>query len=147
MKKYIAELIGTFTLVLVGCGTAVIAGKDVGMLGIALAFGLALTAMAYGVGPISGCHINPAVSLGVYCAGRMEIRQLLGYIVAQVTGAICASAVLLLLLQGHLTGYSLGMEGLGENGWGFGYLGQYSQTSAMIFEFLATFLFVTANGK
>ena len=83
MKKYLAELIGTFTLVLFGCGTAVIAGDKVGVLGIAFAFGFALIAMAYGIGPISGCHINPAVSLGVFAAGRMKLDELVGYIIAQ----------------------------------------------------------------
>jgi aquaporin Z len=142
MKKYIAELIGTFTLVLIGCGTAVIAGEEVGMLGISFAFGLALIAMAYGIGPISGCHINPAVSLGVYAAGRMEGRHLPGYMLAQFTGAILASVVLLALLKGRLAGFDLVTEGLGQNGWGIGYLGQYSQVSAMLFEFMATLLFV-----
>jgi aquaporin Z len=142
MKKYIAELIGTFTLVLIGCGTAVIAGEAVGMLGISFAFGLALIAMAYGIGPISGCHINPAVSLAVYAAGRMEGRHLPGYILAQFAGAILASVVLLAVLKGHLTGFNLATEGLGQNGWGTGYLAQYSQVSAMLFEFVATLLFV-----
>jgi len=142
MKKYVAEFIGTFTLVFIGCGTAVIAGKEVGMLGIAFAFGLALIAMAYGIGPISGCHINPAVSLAVYAAGRMEGRHLGGYIIAQLIGGTVAAAVLLLILNGHLTGYDIATDGLGQNGWGFGYQGQYSQGSAMLFEFLATLLFV-----
>ncbi len=142
MKKYIAEFIGTFTLVLVGCGTAVIAGEEVGMVGIALAFGLALIAMAYGIGPISGCHINPAVSLAVYAAGRMEGRYLPGYILGQCAGAVLASVVLLTLLNGQLSGFNLSTEGLGQNGWGAGYLGQYSQVSALLFEFIATLLFV-----
>ena len=76
MTKFAAEFIGTFTLVLFGCGAAVIAGGDIGVLGIAFAFGFALIAMAYGIGPISGCHINPAVSLGVYAAGRMSAADL-----------------------------------------------------------------------
>ena len=74
MKKYVAEFIGTFTLVLFGCGTAVVSGQAVGHLGIAFAFGFALVAMAYGIGPVSGCHINPAVSLGVFTAGRMTAK-------------------------------------------------------------------------
>lgn len=143
MKKYIAEFIGTFTLVLIGCGTAVIAGKTVGILGIAFAFGFALVAMAYGIGPVSGCHINPAVSLALYTAGRMEAKHLAGYIIAQFVGSIVAAGLLLLILKGHLTGYHIGTDGLGQNGWGFDYLGQYSQASALIFEFIATLLFVT----
>lgn len=142
MKKYVAELIGTFTLVFIGCGTAVIAGKDVGELGIALAFGLSLIAMAYGIGPISGCHINPAVSLGLYSAGRMPVKDLAGYIIAQCIGGILGAGLLLLILKGHLIGYQLYIDGLGQNGWGAGYLGQYDQTSAMVFEFIATLLFV-----
>ncbi|HLW79570.1 MAG TPA: aquaporin, partial [Terriglobia bacterium] len=86
MKKYIAEFLGTFTLVLFGCGTAVVAGQNVGNLGIAFAFGFALVAMAYGIGPVSGCHINPAVSLGVFTAGRMSRHDLIGYIVGQCLG-------------------------------------------------------------
>jgi aquaporin Z len=142
MRRYVAEFVGTFTLVLIGCGTAVIAGKAVGFLGIALAFGLALVAMAYGIGPISGCHINPAVSLALYAAGRMPARHLPGYIIAQCLGGIAAAALLLFILNGHLTGYSLSTDGLGQNGWGAGYLGQYNQASAIVFEFLATLLFV-----
>jgi len=142
MKKYVAEFIGTFTLVFIGCGTAVIAGHEVGIVGIALAFGLALIAMAYGIGPISGCHINPAVSLAVYAAGRMDARHLVGYIVAQCIGGIAAAAVLLLMLNGHLTGYEIATDGLGQNGWGYGYQEQYNLGSAILFEFLGTLLFV-----
>lgn len=143
MRKYIAEFIGTFTLVLVGCGTVVIAGADVGNLGISLAFGLALVAMAYGIGPVSGCHINPAVTLALFTAGRMEGRHLAGYIIAQFLGGIAAAAILLTMLNGHITGYRLEIDGLGQNGWGVGYLGQYSLAAAILFEFLATLLFVT----
>ena len=88
-KKFLAEFIGTFTLVLLGCGSAVLAGTDhVGQLGIALAFGLAIVAMAYGIGPISGCHVNPAVSFGAYIAGRISDKDLGLYVVAQVLGAL-----------------------------------------------------------
>jgi len=141
MKKCLAELIGTFTLVFFGCGTAVVAGEKVGFLGIAFAFGFALIAMAYGIGPISGCHINPAVSLGVFTAGRMSAKDLIGYIISQCLGAIAASAVLLMILSG-LSGYNIAAKGLGQNGWGMGYLGQYQLASAVIFEFVATLLFV-----
>src|SRR5271157_1783220 len=124
MKKYVAEFIGTFTLVLFGCGTAVVSGAAVPHLGIAFAFGFALIAMAYGIGPISGCHINPAVSLGVFTAGRMSAKDLIGYIISQCLGAIAASAVLLTIMTG-LSGYDIVAKGLGQNGWGTGYLGQY----------------------
>jgi aquaporin Z len=141
MKKCLAEFIGTFTLVLFGCGTAVVAGDKVGFLGIAFAFGFALIAMAYGIGPISGCHINPAVSLGVFIAGRMSGKYLIGYIIYQCLGALAASAVLLTIMSG-LSGYDIAAKGLGQNGWGTDYLGQYQLASAAIFEFVATLLFV-----
>lgn len=143
MQKYLAEFIGTFTLVLFGCGTAVVAGKSVGVLGIAFAFGFALIAMAYGIGPISGCHINPAVSLGVFVAGRMNRKDLVGYIVAQILGAIAAATVLRVITTGLLAGYSVGASGLGQNGWGLGYLGEYGLAAAIVFEFVATLLFIT----
>src|SRR5512136_1943238 len=138
MKKYIAEFIGTFILVLFGCGTAVVAGEKVGFLGIALAFGFALIAAAYGIGPISGCHINPAVSLGVFAAGRMKANDLIGYIVGQVLGAIVAACVLKVIVTGAVAGYDVAAGGLGQNGWGTGYLGEYGLSSAVVFEFVAT---------
>ena len=141
MKKAIAEFIGTFTLVLIGCGAAVIAGKEVGVLGIAMAFGLALIAMAYGIGPISGCHINPAVSLGAFIAGRLPQEDLIKYVAAQCLGAIAGALVLYLIASGK-AGYSLAENGLGQNGWGPGYLGEYGLVAAFIFEFVATFLFL-----
>ncbi len=100
MKKYFAELVGTFILVLFGCGTAVVAGDKVGILGIAFAFGLALIGAAYGIGPISGCHINPAVSLGVWAAGRMKTSDMIGYWIGQFAGAILAAGVLSLIVRG-----------------------------------------------
>jgi aquaporin Z len=142
MQKYLAEFIGTFTLVLFGCGAAVVAGKDIGVLGIAFAFGFALIAMAYGIGPISGCHINPAVSLGVFTAGRMNSKDLVGYIVAQFLGGIVAAAVLAAIVKGEMAGYDVVASGLGQNGWGKGYLGEYGLSSAVVFELVATFLFV-----
>ncbi len=141
MNKYIAEFIGTFTLVLFGCGTAVVAGGKVGIVGIAFAFGFALIAMAYAIGPISGCHINPAVSLGVFAAGRMPGRDLVGYIAGQLLGAIAGAAVLVVIASGA-AGFTLATSGLGQNGWGPGYLGEYSLIAAIVFEFVATLLFV-----
>ncbi len=142
MKKFIAEFLGTFILVLFACGTAVVAGAQVGVLGIALAFGLALIAAAYGIGPISGCHINPAVSLGVFVAGRMRATDLVVYVVAQCAGAIAAAFVLAQLAQGALAGYDIATAGLAHNGWGAGYGGEYGQGAAMLFEVVATFIFV-----
>ena len=141
MKTLIAELIGTFALVLLGCGSAVLAGGEVGQLGIALAFGLAIVAMAYGIGPISGCHINPAVSFGAFIAGRMTLNSMLQYWLAQFIGAILGAAVLYFIATGK-AGYDLATNGLGQNGWGPGYLGEYSLVAAFIFEVVATFLFL-----
>ena len=141
MNKQIAEFIGTFTLVLLGCGSAVLAGADIGLTGISFAFGLALIAMAYGIGPVSGCHINPAVSLGMVAAGRMSMLEAIKYIIAQVAGAIVAAAVLWVIATGK-AGYTLAEKGLGQNGWGAGYLGEYSMIAALVFEIVATFLFM-----
>ena len=142
MKKYLAELVGTFILVLFGCGTAVVAGDKVGILGIAFAFGLALIGAAYGIGPISGCHINPAVSLGVWVAGRLSLKDLAGYIVGQFAGGILAALVLSVIATGVGGGYSIASSGLGQDGWGVGYQGEYSLLAAIVFEFVATLIFV-----
>ena len=144
MKKAVAEFIGTFALVLFGCGTAVIAGMGTGptsvdVLGIAMAFGLAIVAMAYGIGQVSGCHINPAVSFGVLVAGRMTTQDFITYVIAQILGAIAGALVLYLIMTGKASGWN---GGLGQNGWGPGYLGEYSLSSAFIFEVVATFLFL-----
>ena len=141
MNKQIAEFIGTFTLVLLGCGSAVLAGADIGLTGISFAFGLALIAMAYGIGPVSGCHINPAVSLGMVAAGRMSMPEAIKYIIEQVAGAIVAAAVLWVIATGK-AGYTLAENGLGQNGWGAGYLGEYSMVAALVFEIVAMFLFM-----
>ncbi|UWZ83260.1 aquaporin [Occallatibacter riparius] len=135
MKKYIAEAVGTFILVLFGCGTAVIAGDKVGVVGIAFAFGFALIAAAYGIGPVSGCHINPAVSLGVWAAGRMSLKDMLGYWVGQFVGGFAGASVLLVLAGGV-------SHGLGQNGWGPGYQGEYGMGAAIVFEFTATLIFL-----
>jgi len=141
MNKQVAEFIGTFTLVLFGCGAAVIAGGDIGLTGISFAFGLALIGMAYGIGAVSGCHINPAVSLGMVAAGRMEMPEAIKYIIAQIAGAIVAALVLLIIANGTAD-YTVAENGLGQNGWGEGYLGEYGIVSAFVFEVVATFLFM-----
>lgn len=141
MKVFVAELLGTFTLVLLGCGSAVLAGGEVGQLGIAFAFGLAIVAMAYGIGPISGCHVNPAVSFGAFVAGRMPMNTMLQYWAAQFIGALLGAGVLYLIATGS-AGYNLAANGLGQNGWGPGYLGEYTLVSALVFEVVATFLFL-----
>ncbi len=155
MKKFVAEFIGTFALVFFGCGAAVIAGMGTGptaidVLGISFAFGLAIVAMAYGIGPVSGCHVNPAVSFGVMLAGRMSFGEFINYAISQCLGALAGAGVLYLILSGKASGWN---GGLGQNGWGAGYLGQYNTASAFIFEAVATFLFlvcilgVTAAGQ
>ncbi len=141
-KKLIAEGIGTLILVLFGCGSAVLMGAQIGMLGISLAFGLAIVAAAYGLGAISGAHLNPAVSLGMVAAGRMSVTDFVGYAVAQTAGAILGAGILYLIASGKAD-YTLAGNGLGQNGYGAGYLGEYSLTAALIFEAVMTFLFVT----
>jgi aquaporin Z len=145
MRKYLAELIGTATLVLVGCGAVTIGGYGaalpLGVVPIALAFGLAVTAMAYCIGPVSGCHINPAVTVAMVAAGRMEAGTAIGYIAAQVIGGIVGALILMLLLSGKASGYDIAAGGLGQNGWGAGYLGEYGLTAAILTEIIATFLF------
>lgn len=141
MNKMVAEFFGTFTLVLFGCGAAILAGSDIGLTGISFAFGLALIGMAYAIGPVSGCHINPAVSLGMVAAGRMSMPDAIKYIIAQIAGAVAAAFVLLMIASGKAD-YSVATNGLGQNGWGAGYLGEYSLASAFIFEVVATFLFM-----
>jgi aquaporin Z len=138
-KKLTAEVIGTFILVFFGCGAAVIGGSAIGFTGISLAFGLAIVAAAYGLGAISGAHLNPAVSFGMVAAGRMTISDAISYSIAQIIGAILAAGVLYLIASGS-TGWT---GGLGANGYGTGYLGEYSLTAALMFEVVMTFLFVT----
>ncbi|MBE2277730.1 MAG: aquaporin Z [Rhodobacteraceae bacterium] len=146
MRKFTAEMLGTFVLVFFGCGAAVIAGANgtegVGLTGIALAFGLTIVAVAYGLGAISGAHLNPAVSLGMRLAGRMDTSAFVLYVVAQVVGAILGAAVLYLIASGG-EGYDLAVNGLGANGYGPGYGGGYNLVSALLFEVVATFVFVT----
>ncbi|MDI3337342.1 MIP family channel protein [Defluviimonas aestuarii] len=141
-SKFVAEAIGTFILVFFGVGSAVLMGEHIGMLGISLAFGLSIVAAAYGIGPISGAHLNPAVSFGMMAAGRMSGRDAAIYSIAQVAGATLAAAVILMIASGRAD-YSLATNGLGQNGYGAGYLGEYSMGAAFLFETVATFLFVT----
>lgn len=148
-KKLTAEFVGTFTLVFLGCGAAVLAGFGVvGQEGIAFAFGLAIVAMAYGIGPISGCHVNPAVSFGAWVAGRMPTGEMLGYWIAQCLGAVVGAGILLLIASGS-PDFNFA-HGLGQNGYGVkmpvsgqGSPGDYSLMACAIFEVVATFIFVT----
>ena len=142
MKRYIAELIGTMVLVLFGCGSAAIAGSVLGNLGIALAFGLSIVAMAYVIGDISGCHINPAVSIGMWIDGRMEAKDLLMYIVFQCIGAIIGIAILAVIINSapNLGGYMT--TGLGANGFGSASSIGINVVGAIIVEIILTFVFV-----
>jgi aquaporin Z len=137
-KKYVAELIGTFVLVLMGCGTAAIAGQ---YLATAFAFGLSVLAMVYAIGGISGCHINPAVSISMLAAGKISVKDAVFYIVAQCAGAIIGAAALYAIAIGNPQ-YSLAVNGLGANGYDEASLGGFSMTSALIAEVLLTFIFL-----
>ncbi len=142
MQKAIAEFIGTATLVLFGCGAAVLAGDKIGFMGISFAFGLAIVAMAYGIGPVSGCHVNPAVSLGALVAGRMTTSDFITYVIAQCVGAVVGAGIVYLIATGKIAGYDVAKSGLGQNGWGPGYIGEYGMASAFLFEVVATFIFL-----
>ena len=143
-KKYLAELIGTAALVLFGCGSVVIGyggAFPLGMLPVAFAFGLTIVAMAYLIGPISGCHVNPAVTVAVFTAGRMTLADAAGYIVAQSIGAIVGAAILYFLVSSRVAGYDIAASGLGQNGWGAGYGGEYGTQAAIVGELVTTFIF------
>lgn len=145
-SKLAAELLGTMVLVLMGCGSAVIAGADgttgVGLLGISFAFGLSVVAMAYAIGHISGCHINPAISVAMAVAGRMSWKDAAMYAVAQVAGAVLGAGILYLIVTNNLHGHEMKPWALGSNGWGKGYLGEYNTTAAFVAEFIFTFIFL-----
>ena len=144
IKKYIAELIATMVLVLMGCGSAVIAGQILGIqyayLGIALAFGLSVLTMVYALGGISGCHINPAISISMLVAGKLSIKDTIFYVVFQCIGAIIGAGILYSIALGSPV-YRLA-NGLGQNGYGSASLGGYSLTAVIIAEIVLTFIFV-----
>ncbi|MFK7970445.1 MAG: aquaporin Z [Bacteroidia bacterium] len=143
MKKLIAELIGTFWLVLGGCGSAVLAAGfpelGIGFVGVSLAFGLTVLTMAYAIGHISGCHLNPAVSIGLWMGGRFDSKDLLPYIGAQLVGGILGAAVLYLIASGK-AGFELG--GFASNGYGAQSPGGYGMVAALVTEFVMTFMFL-----
>ena len=148
MKKYAAELVGTFVLVFGGVGSAVLAGSHIGFAGVAFAFGLSLLAMVYTIGPISGCHINPAVTLGVLLAKKIGARDAIAYMIAQVIGAVVAAAVILFVANGAAGGYDVASAGLGANGYGVHSPGQYSLAAAFVGEVVLTmFLVFTVLGS
>ena len=144
MRKYIAESFGTFWLVLGGCGSAVLAATfpdvGIGLLGVSLAFGLTVLTMAYAIGHISGCHLNPAVSVGLWAGGRFPSNQLLPYIIAQVLGGIVAGGVLYLIASGK-AGFEVS-AGFASNGYGEHSPGGYSLLAALITEVVMTMMFL-----
>lgn len=141
-KRCLAEFAGTLALVLVGCGAIAVGGfwsaAPMGFLPVALAFGLTMAAMVYALGPVSGCHLNPAVTLAMWVAGRMRTRVVPGYIAAQMLGGISGAGLLATILHSRLAGYDIGAAGMGQNGWGPGHLGGYGLTGAIVVEFVAT---------
>jgi len=139
--KYLAELFGTLVLVLFGCGSAVIAGEQIGFAGISFAFGFSVLIMVYAIGGISGCHINPAVTCGMVVAGRMQIREAILYIVMQCIGAVIGAAILYVVATGK-AGYDIAVNGLGQNGYGAGSPAGYDMTSAFIAEVVLTAIFI-----
>lgn len=142
MKNYVAEFIGTFWLVLGGCGSAMLAagfpGVGIGLVGVSLAFGLTVITIAYSLGHISGAHLNPAVTLGLLAGGRIEAKSVLPYILSQILGAIAAAGVLYIIVTGN--GTEIG--GFAANGYDKHSPGEYSMLSAIVTEFVMTFMFL-----
>jgi aquaporin Z len=141
VKKYSAELLGTFALVLIGCGSAVIAWDYIGAYGVSLAFGLTVLAMVYAIGHLSGCHINPAITIAMLVAGKIKQKDAVMYIIAQCVGAFIAAVVLFAIASGQ-QGYDLEVNGLGQNGYAEESIGEYSLAACFIAEIVLTFLFL-----
>ena len=141
MKKYTAELIGTAVLVLIGCGSAVIAGSHITFTGISLAFGLTVMAMVYAIGSISGCHINPAITVAMLIAGKIKTKDAIFYIIAQLIGGIIGAGILWAIASG-IPEFSLAVNGLGQNGFGEHSPGGYSLLACFIAEVVLTAIFL-----
>ncbi|MCW8335385.1 aquaporin Z [Vibrio paucivorans] len=145
MNRYLAETFGTFWLVLGGCGSAVLAAGfpnvGIGLLGVSFAFGLTVLTMAYAIGHVSGCHLNPAVTIGLWVGGRFEAKDVVPYIVAQVLGGLIAGGVLYLIATGQ-PGFDVAASGFASNGYGEHSPGKYSMTSALITEVVMTMMFL-----
>jgi aquaporin Z len=147
MRKLAAELIGTFILVFGGCGSAVFSAAfpqvGIGLLGVSLAFGLTVLGCAYALGPVSGCHLNPAVTFGLATARRFEWRDVPAYIAAQVLGGLIAAGALVFLLKGQPQGYDASVGGLAANGFGDHSPGKYGMVQGFVAEAVLTFIFLT----
>ena len=141
VRKYVAELVGTFVLVLMGCGSAVLAGSAIGFVGISFAFGLSLLVMVYAIGGISGCHINPAVSISMLAAGKISAKDAVAYIAVQCVGAVIGAGVLCWIATGNPE-YSLAVTGLGQNGYDLASPSGFSMASAFVAEVVLTFIFL-----
>jgi aquaporin Z len=147
-RRASAECFGTFCLVFGGVGSAVFASSQIGYLGVSFAFGLSLLAMVYAIGPISGCHINPAVTFGALLAKKIGAKDAVAYMLAQVAGAIVAAALILLIATSKAGGYNAVQSGLGANGYGLHSPGQYSLEGAILAEIILTmFLVLTVLGS
>ncbi len=140
-RRYIAELLGTMILVFIGCGSAVIAGGNVGFLGISFAFGLTVLALVYAIGPISGCHINPAITIAMLVSKKIKQSDAIMYIIYQSIGAIIGALILFSIVNGH-AGYDLESVGLGQNGYDTASPDNYPLISAFIAEVVLTFIFL-----
>ena len=145
MNKYMAEVFGTFWLVLGGCGSAVLAAGfpdiGIGLLGVSLAFGLTVLTMAFAIGHISGCHLNPAVTVGLWAGGRFDTKDVIPYIIAQVIGGVIAGGVLYVIATGQ-AGFDLVGSGFASNGYGEHSPGQYSMVAALVTEVVMTMMFL-----
>lgn len=140
-RSYVAEFLGTAMLVIGGVGTAVLAGRDVGYLGIAVAFGLTLLFLVYAIGPISGCHVNPAVTLGLLVTGKIAVRDAGAYVIAQLLGGILGAGIVFGIANGSAA-YDIASDGLGQNGYGAHSPAAYGLGSAFVAEVVLTFFLV-----
>ncbi|KGR34286.1 aquaporin Z [Vibrio campbellii] len=145
MNKYMAEVFGTFWLVLGGCGSAVLAAGfpdvGIGLLGVSLAFGLTVLTMAFAIGHISGCHLNPAVTIGLWAGGRFDTKDVVPYIIAQVIGGVIAGGILYVIATGQ-AGFDVVGSGFAANGYGAHSPGQYSMVAALVTEVVMTMMFL-----
>jgi aquaporin Z len=141
-QKYLAEVFGTAVLVLVGCASVVVGGfgasaaQPIGFIGIGMTFGMTVTAMAFAIGPVSGCHLNPSVTAAVWASGRMSTNDAIGYIISQLIGGFIGALILYIILKGKVAGYDVTTQGMGQNGWA-----NFSLASAMLAELVGTLIF------